>query len=169
MFYKEDARNLRRFAEHSFGFVLFSCNGIDYATSYPDRLKMLSEARRVLARDGYLAFSSHNLNTIRTWGRPQLSLNPVRAVRASYVNLRRHRVNDLVRAAAADHSVLNDGAHHWQLDTFYVRPRAQVRVLEALGFEDIRVLDAAGMDVTGEQLESNTEPWLHYLCKRGAE
>jgi len=165
-FYAADARDLSRFAEASFGFVLFSCNGIDYVTADEERNRVLTEVWRVLQPGGYFAFATHNLNTVRTWGRVQFSLNPVRAAVASYVNVRRQRVNDLACAEEADHMVLNDGAHHWKLDTFYVRPRAQVRTLEALGYERIRIFDLGGREVPRDRLDQNTDGWLHYLCAR---
>jgi len=55
-----DARDLNDFENEYFDFVLFSFNGIDYV-SHTDRLKILSEIKRVGKKNGYFAFSSHNV------------------------------------------------------------------------------------------------------------
>src|SRR5713226_8305950 len=54
-----DVRDMRRFADRAFDFVLFSFNGLDYV-SHEGRLKALAEINRVLANGGLLVFSTHN-------------------------------------------------------------------------------------------------------------
>ena len=56
-----DARDLSRFADDSFGFVLFSFSGID-AVGHDDRGRVLSEVRRVLRPGGWFVYSTHNLD-----------------------------------------------------------------------------------------------------------
>src|SRR6202035_763103 len=54
-----DVRDMRRFADETFDFVLFSFNGLDYV-SHQGRLKALAEIHRVLKSGGIFMFSSHN-------------------------------------------------------------------------------------------------------------
>lgn len=48
------------FADNSFDNVLFSYNGLDYPYPAVERLRALSEIRRILNPNGTFAFSSHN-------------------------------------------------------------------------------------------------------------
>lgn len=59
-----DARNMTFFPDDYFDFVLFSYCGIDYV-SHEDRMKILSEIRRLLRKGGFFFFSTHNLNNFK--------------------------------------------------------------------------------------------------------
>ena len=49
----------------------------------------------------------------------------------------------------------------------YNRPEAQVRQLEAVGFEDCRVFDLAGRELApGPEAWDAPDHWLYYLCRR---
>ena len=54
-----DAREMSRFSDEAFDFIMFSYNGIDYV-GHSDRLRILGEIHRVLAYGGIFVFSSHN-------------------------------------------------------------------------------------------------------------
>jgi SAM-dependent methyltransferase len=56
-----DARDLGRFADGSFGVVVFSWNGID-AVGHEDRRRILDEVARVLRPGGIFLYSTHNLD-----------------------------------------------------------------------------------------------------------
>ncbi len=164
-----DARDMSRFDDNSFDFILFSFNGIDYI-SHGDRLAVLQEVRRVGKSGGYFFFSSHNLQGIEqafAW-KKQLSLNPV----STYTNLVMlallrflNRPLSLSQLNAADYAVVKDESHNFRLSTYYIRPQAQIRQLQQ-GFEHIRVYSwQDGQEITSRAaLQGNTEMWLYYLC-----
>jgi hypothetical protein len=62
---------------------------------------------------------------------------------------------------------LNDGAHDWSLDTYYIDPRFQVKQLHDAGFANVRFFSLrSGTEIGSlEQLESNRDPWMFFLCK----
>jgi ubiquinone/menaquinone biosynthesis C-methylase UbiE len=152
-----DARVLP-FADRSFGFVLFSYNGIDYVP-HDDRLRILAEVRRVLEPGGYYAFSTHNLIDA-----PQF-LTATRSRDPQVTVLRRllRRQNPPVAAlASAEWIVLRDGALRGCLATYYVRRHTQLRQLADAGFSVVEVLQLDGSAAR----PASPDPWLYYLCRR---
>jgi ubiquinone/menaquinone biosynthesis C-methylase UbiE len=164
-----DARDLSRFADRSFDFVLFSFNGIDYMT-HGDRLQVLQEVSRVGKAGGYFCFSSHNLEAMKQqfdW-KNQFSLNPI----TTYVNLvmlallrwfnNSIRLDQLHTAA---YTILRDESHNFRLKTYYINPQEQLNQLQHC-FSDIRVFSwKDGLELkTDEALRSNAAMWLYYLC-----
>jgi SAM-dependent methyltransferase len=164
-----DARNLSRFADNSFDFVLFSFNGIDYMPPI-DRDKVFREIARVGISGGYFCFSSHNLTAIE----PEFCLktrigpNPL----TSYVNLVmwaifRYCNRSLTpkTLAASDHAMIRDEPHNFRLRTYYGRPRVQWKQLQ-LFFKDIHIFSwQTGREILNEgELDTLTDLWLYYLC-----
>lgn len=164
-----DARDLSRFQDDSFDFILFSFNGIDYI-SHADRLKVFQEVRRVGKSGGYFCFSSHNLQGLEHAFafRKQLSINPLQ----TYVNLVMlgllrlfNRSISLKQLNAAAYIVVKDESHNFRLQTYYVRPQEQLSQLAAT-FSDVNVYSwSSGLNVTNERkLNANVDLWLYYLC-----
>lgn len=165
-----DARDLSLFEDNSFDFILFSFNGIDYG-SHCDRQKCLQEVRRVGKPGGYFCFSSHNLQSMEQafdWHH-QLSLNPLTA----YVNLAMwgllrlcNTTTTLKQLHQSTHAIIKDESHNFQLNTYYIRPQAQVQQLQA-HFEQISVYSGlTGLEIVSEQdLHLNVDQWLYYLCR----
>jgi len=152
-----DARALP-FADRSFGFVLFSYNGIDYVP-HDDRLRILAEARRVLEPGGYYAFSTHNLIDAPRF----LTKRPSRDPRVTLLRRQLRRQNPpLTAIASADWIVLNDGALRGRLATYYVRRREQLRQLADAAFTLVEVLQLDGSVARAD----STDSWLYYLCRR---
>lgn len=163
-----DVRDLSRFRDNSFDFILFSFNGIDYI-SHADRLKVLQEIARVGKPGGYFFFSSHNLQGLeREFDfRKQLSLNPIR----SYVNLVMlgllHFLNrpiTLRQLRGLAHVIVRDESHNFRLKTYYIRPQEQIKQLAAFGAVKVYSWQS-GLEITDESaLAANSEMWLYYLC-----
>lgn len=163
-----DARSMDCFADNSFDFILFSFNGIDYV-SHGDRLQILREVKRVAKPGGYFFFSSHNLQgLVREFDYTQkLSLNPL----TTYVNLvmfallklfNRSISRDLLERA--DYLIVRDESHNFRLQTYYIRPQAQIKQLEA-HFDCVEVYSwKTGNILDGSDLSLNTDMWLYYLC-----
>ncbi|MGF1479545.1 MAG: class I SAM-dependent methyltransferase [Cyanophyceae cyanobacterium] len=163
-----DARNMKQFADNTFDFVLFSFNGIDYV-SHGDRLQILREIHRVGKPGGYFFFSSHNLQGIaQEFGyRTKIRLNPFK----SYVNLVMLALLKLFNPAisrdrleTADYLIIKDEPHNFRLLNYYIRPTAQINQL-ALNFNSIEVYSwQSGRRLDINELSTNTDMWLYYLC-----
>ncbi|MBD2119389.1 class I SAM-dependent methyltransferase [Trichocoleus sp. FACHB-262] len=164
-----DARDLSRFADNSFDFILFSFNGIDFV-SHSDRLKVFQEIRRVGKPGGYFFFSSHNLQGLELEFslRKHLSLNPI----TTYVNLVLFAILRLINRSftleqlkASSHVIVRDESHNFRLKTYYIRPEAQIQQL-APNFSEVKVYSwKTGLQITSEaELRSNSDMWLYYLC-----
>ncbi len=164
-----DARDMQMFADDSFDFILFSFNGIDYV-SPSDRLQILQEINRVGKPGGYFFFSSHNLQGIipEFSYKNKLSLNPLK----SYVNLVMLGLLKLCNLAItheqlrdADYLVIKDESHNFRLQTYYIRPQAQIKQL-AIDFHNIEVYSwKSGLIVSDRhELSINSDQWLCYLC-----
>ncbi|PSB30451.1 class I SAM-dependent methyltransferase [Stenomitos frigidus] len=164
-----DARDLSRFQDDSFDFILFSFNGIDYV-SHADRLKVFQEVCRVGRPGGYFCFSSHNLQGLeREFDfRKRLDLNPLK-IYVDLVMLALLRLfnpsTTLKQLNASAHVVVKDESHNFCLQTYYVRPSEQLSQLNA-NFSDVNVYAwKSGLNVTAErELVSNVDLWLYYLC-----
>lgn len=170
-----DARELD-FAADSFSFVMFSFNGIDYV--HPDeRANVLKEIYRVLKPGGHFAFSSHNLNALRTrthgfrirW--PVKTRNPfrfgVRLLRtarenvSAFKNHKRLRALEFVKESIA---FINDGSHDFAYVTCYIDHRRQKKDLRDAGFEDVTIVGRDGR-LSGSD---PSDEWLSYLVRKPA-
>ncbi len=169
-FQHADARDLSRFGEHAFDFVLFSYNGIDYV-SHEDRLRVLQQIHRVLRPGGIFVFSTHQLRSLRPhfdWRRA-LRAHPLRALRQAAFQLRLRTANPgfrLDEALRRGWAVVNDGAHEFRALTYYVTPSEQARQL-AGRFEVLdhfRLVDSGGRLSPGEA-EATEDAWIYYLCR----
>jgi ubiquinone/menaquinone biosynthesis C-methylase UbiE len=163
-----DARDLSRFRDNYFDFILFSFNGID-SISHSDRLRVWQEISRVGKSGGYFCFSSHNLQGMERefeW-RNKLSLNPF----ASYVNLVMWAILrwcnpsiNLEKLKVSDYAIVRDEPHNFRLQTYYIRPQEQLKQLES-NFRDIKIYSwKSGREISSKsELLSNTDMWLYYL------
>ncbi|OGY50247.1 MAG: hypothetical protein A3J65_04420 [Candidatus Buchananbacteria bacterium RIFCSPHIGHO2_02_FULL_45_11b] len=59
------AEDLSQFSEAEFDYVFFPFNGLDSISPLSQRLKCLTEIKRVLKPSGYLLYSTHNLFSCR--------------------------------------------------------------------------------------------------------
>lgn len=164
-----DARDLSRYPDGSFDFVLFSFNGIDYMP-HDDRIRTLAEIRRVGGRDALFCFSSHNLQSLPNLFslRRCVSRSPRRIIGEfrHWLGLRRANPNlSYTGLLSQPHAVFNDGAHDFRLETYYVKPAEQVRQLQQ-HFTDIRLFGRDGEALDGLEAQSAaTDTWIYYLCR----
>jgi ubiquinone/menaquinone biosynthesis C-methylase UbiE len=163
-----DVRDMSRFEDDSFDFILFSFNGIDYI-SHADRLKAFAEIQRVGKPGGYFCFSSHNLNGFEQqfdYGQ-QFSFNPLK----TYVNLVMsaflHVFNfpmTLKKLQRSPYSILKDESHNFRLNTYYIRPQEQLNQLER-HFKDTKIYSwKSGSELTKNDIHDHPDLWLYYLC-----
>lgn len=152
-----DGRDLSRFADESFGFVLFSFSGID-AVPHEDRLRILAEVRRVLRPDGWFVYSTHNLDgpsarvvpwrsppfprplwyrTARWWARLPLDARRYRRRWANWVSNRR-----LHTGVKGEWAIRASAPHDFGIVIHYVSLPAMWRELAEAGFADIETYDS---------------------------
>lgn len=163
-----DARDLSRFEDNYFDFILFSFNGIDYISD-ADRLQVFKEIKRVGKPGGYFYFSSHNLAGFeREFDlKQQFSCNPLK----TYINLVMfaflHIFNfplALKQLKNSAYLILKDESHNFRLNTYYIRPQAQLDRLEPY-FHDLKVYSwQNGLELTDDELHHHPDMWLYYLC-----
>ena len=165
-----DARSMQMFDENTFDFVLFSFNGIDYV-SHAERIQILKEIQRVGKSGGKFCFSTHNLLSINKKFdlKHQLSRNPERfiqkATRWFLLRFVYNRHSSKKQLKESQYAIINDGAHHYQLRTYYIKPAAQLEQL-AECFKNIQVYSlVSGAKVYEEaELRCIDDDWLYYSC-----
>ena len=166
-FYVCDARDMARFPDESFDFVLFSYNGIDCVGS-EDRLKILREMRRVCKSGGLICFSTHNLQSLPILFSFHFSPNPLKlyfAIRR-YILLRYYNPN-WKKYLYVDKCECIDPALDFQLTVVYITPKKQIQQLVDLGFKNIKIYSLFdGLEISSPlRLDELTDPWLYYLAE----
>ncbi|MGB2926866.1 MAG: methyltransferase domain-containing protein [Limnothrix sp.] len=169
-FQVDDARDLSRFADNSFDFILFSFNGIDYV-NHGDRLKILDEMKRIGKPNCYVLFSSHNLQAIEREFRAkkQLSFNPITTY-TNLVMLGLLRLFNLSitqkKLAAAPYLTIQDESHNFRLSTYYIRSSEQIAQLEG-SFKNIEIYSwQSGLQIEdGSDQALASDAWLYYFCQ----
>lgn len=164
-----DARRLEAYPEGHFVFILFSLNGIDYV-SHDDRLIILGQLKRLLAKDGLFAFSTHNrqFSPVSPFSPKRLAVsNPLKIVWrlglyfagiVRYLRLRRFTYE------APEHALRMDGAFNYSLITYNIAAPSQQRQLQRVGFELMTLFNAAGEEIEVESHDAS--PWLYYLAHK---
>jgi len=165
-----DVRDMRYFGDQSFDVVFFSFNGLDYLDQR-DRLRALSEIRRVCRQHGYFAFSTHNLQRAPNLFRLLPFCFPLRLPYEINANYRRRILNRAFRRQLKHKfAVFIDGAPvsaPYTLQTYYIRPRYQIKQLWAAGFTEVRVFSMNGQEIKSyTELDRNRDLWLYFMCRR---
>jgi SAM-dependent methyltransferase len=164
-----DVRDMSRFGDESFDFVLFSNNGFDSLT-HEDRLSALREINRVLATGGIFVFSTHNrdYHLARTEPQLELSWDPSRQLRALIRFCRRsyHRSrNRRLERFEDDYWILNDGSHLFRLVTYYISVPTQARQLSEHGFEALEAYGRDGMPLPTDSADRDSS-WIYYVARK---
>ncbi len=169
--YQADARNLAQWDDGSFGFVLFSYNGIDYV-GHDDRLRILAEVNRVLRPGGLFVFSTHNrdVEVPVAWSPRNLhwSNNPARLAYNGYLYLvgiaHARKVRGLERAED-EYALTNDPGLRYKLVTYYITRPAQRAQLGRAGFSDVAAyaMDARPLAIDGPPVE---DFMIHYAARK---
>jgi SAM-dependent methyltransferase len=164
-----DLRDVGQFGSGSFDAVVATYNVLDVLGD-DERKRVLGQIREVLAPDGLLMMSSHNLAFVPKLRKPTdlRARNIVRrAGRLALMPLRmRNRLPLLeLERSGSGYAIVNDDAHDYRLLHYYISRDAQERQLGEEGFDFIECLDNAGHVVApGESAEEWVE--LYYIARR---
>ena len=147
-FAEGDIRDLSGHGSASTDAVVAGFNLIDVLDD-AHRGRFFDEIHRVLAPDGLLLFSSHNLACVPLIKGPlrSLSLNPLRTANRILRlprSIPNHRRLVPLQRFESDYAIVNDVAHDHSLLHYYIGRDGQERQLEAHGFKLLECLDAAG-------------------------
>ncbi len=164
-----DFRDLRMFDADAFDCAFASDNVIDLF-SHQDRLRAMSEVRRVLRPGGIIAFCAHNLRYGRAFSGPRLewSSNPAslasncaKFLAGAWNHLRVARL----RLIAEEYALLNDQGHFYACLHYYASRKTVTAQLEKSGLRVIDVFDRAGHSLEEGEDDSHT-PHLMYVAER---
>jgi SAM-dependent methyltransferase len=164
-----DLRDLSAYASGSFDVVFASYNVLDVLDD-AERRRVVAEIHRILAGDGKLMMSSHNLAYAPSIPKPTAirGRDPLRRARELVRvprRVRNHRRLRAMQRIETDHAILIDEAHDFAILHYYVSRDTQEKQLTALGFELLDCLDLDGRPVgPGEQAAH--APELHYVATR---
>lgn len=165
-----DARDLSKFYEETFDFVMFSMGGID-SVGYDERLKILSEIKKVLAKDGYFFFATHSTRAFRNsrayprfkWHSLSKSLYHLyRYMRFNKKMKLLYSDDDVNEIHKCDWKILKTGDHDFKVDVFHINPVVQINQLNDIGFHVESIYGLGGGLVDPETTQANM---LCYLCK----
>ncbi len=162
--------------------VIFAANNLLDVFDDRERRSVLAGFRALLAPDGLLIFSSHNLAKLdradasgeagagRGAGRAVLGkllekppADLARAASRLPRRLRNRRRLAPLQRRAADHAIVNDETFDYGLLHYYIRRDDQERQLAEVGFELVECLDPDGRTV--EAGNDGRGPWLHYVAR----
>lgn len=167
-----DLRDLSGYGDGAFEVVFGSFNVID-VLDHAERLRVLAELHRIIAPEGLLMVSSHNLAHAPFIPRPTklTSRHPLRIARQALSLPRRERNRRRLlplQRVESDHAVLTDEAHDYGILHYYISRDAQERQLAEAGFRLLECLDLDGQVVEpGGQAAAHPE--LHYVARRTAQ
>jgi SAM-dependent methyltransferase len=157
------------FGEQPWDAIVAPFNILD-VLSDTDRQALLDRIHDALSPGGTLVMSSHNLGVAAHLGDP-LRLVGMSITQAAWILVRvprwwlnRRRLVRFERREPA-YAILNDQGHDYSVLHYYSTRDAQVRQLEAHGFEVLVCLDLDGEPVGPGELAPHC-PELHYVVKR---
>jgi SAM-dependent methyltransferase len=162
-----DLRDLSRFGG-CFDAVLAPFNVIDVLGD-GERRRVLREIHRLLAEDGVLIASSHNLASAPAIARPTrvegASMRELaRSVRRIPLRVRNYRRLAGRQRRERDYAVLVDEAHDFSLLHYYISRDAQQRQFAQEGFELVECLRLSGEPAAaGDEAASASE--LYYVAR----
>lgn len=164
-----DMADLSTFGDGEFGAVVAGSNVLD-VFDHELRLRTLHEIHRIVAANGLLVLSSHNLGAASPKAlRVHLLARGRRHLLSSLVRLPRwlanHRRRSKFEYRTEDHAVLNDVSHDYEALHYYVTRDAMAQQLESTGWELQSCRDLDGVEVpAGSTAEHCLE--LHFVARR---
>jgi len=140
-----DARDLSRFENGYFDFVLFSFNGID-AVEHEDRLTILREIHRVLKKEGYFCFSTLNLNSRLVRSPFKFYKDPL----LQSIGIYNFILNTNLRKAKPRHEMIYLKYREFLARLYFISPKEQLGQLSDVGFSRTKAYDLQKGNVVNE-------------------
>lgn len=170
-----DARDLTRFADGSFGFVMFAWNGID-AIDHEGRGLVMHEVARVLEPDGLFLFSTLNERGPDARSRPWKTTlerrdltKPTRFVRklgsvpldtVNYVRYRRQwQTGD-------GWSLRTLNSHHFGLITHYTTLERQLDEIAEAGLDVVSIRENTHGAPVDRDSDTTRSAYLHFVVRK---
>lgn len=168
-FRRADVRNLSFSDNSSFGFVLFSYNGLDYI-DHVSRLIGLKEIYRVLKPKRLFVFSSHNRNYKNMRHGPQLNtnLNPIKQAMELYeyiISLRRYYLNRKKEFSCSEYAIIRDQDMGFANLCYYIGRKEQIAQARLAGFQIIDMYDVFG-NLLYEDSDDSHSAWIYYVARK---
>jgi ubiquinone/menaquinone biosynthesis C-methylase UbiE len=166
-----DARDLSRFDDEYFDFVMFSFNGID-AVEHEDRLSILREIRRITKKGGYFSFSTLNLNSWRL-NTFRFSKNPITLSFPMYNFLLNRKVWRTIRRTTRkpQYAMIYHSARSTYVRgrafifrSYFVTPNEQLKQLKDAGFSDTKAYDLHNGKIVSDPTNM-LDNWVYFLAK----
>jgi ubiquinone/menaquinone biosynthesis C-methylase UbiE len=163
-----DVRDLSIFPDEKFDLILFSFNGLDNI-NHEERIKSVSEIKRICKKGGYFCFSSHNLNNLAGFFKIKFRWNAWKLLSAIFKIKRLRKLNESQLNAlnkGADKILIYDNVYDFGLLTYYIKPSSQVTQLKNAGFNQVEVYSLkTGKKIEEKDLTGIKDSWLYYLAK----
>jgi ubiquinone/menaquinone biosynthesis C-methylase UbiE len=170
-----DARDLSRFEDAQFRFVMFSWNGID-AIDHEGRAQALREIHRVLAPGGHFLFSTLNERGPEARAKPwTASLNEhggtgiehwLRRLASAPIDLFNYVRYRKDWKSGTGWSVRSLSSHHFGLVTHYTTLEREISELADAGFEVVTIREnVSGATVHAGDNTTNSS-YFHFVVRR---
>jgi SAM-dependent methyltransferase len=168
-FHEMDLADLSALPAEGFDAVVAGYNVLD-VLDHGHRWEALDGWRRVIAPEGLLIFSSHNLHHASSIPSPwRVFTRRPRTLLENVTHLPPRLANRRRMSALEQHgeqwALLNDEAHDYGLLHYYATCEETARMLSARGFELIECLDLSGRVVAPGETAARS-PELHYVARR---
>ena len=160
-----DAKDLSRFHNEYFDFVLFSFNGID-SVDPQERLIILRQIRRVIRKGGYFCFSTHNLNS--WWqGNPfRFSNNPTKLSLSLYNFLLNRNLwqTKKQKRKKPQSAMIYHKYKNFLFRSCFITPIEQIKQLRDTGFSEIKAYDLANGKIVSDPTNM-LDNWVYFLSR----
>jgi SAM-dependent methyltransferase len=165
-----------------FDVIIAADNVLDVFDDH-QRRRVLTDLKALIAPEGLLIFSSHNLayadngaagsgaargrlelarkTLAEATGRPAADV--IRFAARLPRRIRNRRRLGPLQQQGSDHAIINDSAHDYALLHYYIRRDDQARQLAEAGYELLECLDVDGRPVGAG--DRTPDPWLHYVAR----
>jgi SAM-dependent methyltransferase len=163
--------DLSMFEDGSIDALFATCNILDILTD-DERGEMLDKIHRVIAPDGLLMMSAHNLGYVPRLRTPTSVRAQLAHPRAFAIDVARmpRRIRNRRRLLPLEQrgpgwALLNDGVYDFSMLHYFIARDAQEQQLREHGFELLECLDLEGRRVEPGADASETVE-LHYVARR---